>query len=380
VSANDNQIQVVLAAGGTGGHLFPAEALAGVLLRRGCKVDLITDQRGDAFSERLPQVTVHQVTSGGVAGMGALAKAKGAFRLLRGLMQCRALIKRLDPHVAVGFGGYPSIPPILAAQQFEIRTVLHEQNAVAGRANRFLAKRASKIALSFEKVRMLEKVPASKLAFTGNPVRPAITRIGELPYRAPCSGEDIRLLVFGGSQGARAFSEQIPAAITLLAADLRQRLRIVQQCRAEDLERAATVYRNAGLEVELKPFFDDMPARLSAAHLVICRAGASSVAELTAAGRPGLLVPLPNSIDDHQIANARAIEERGGGWVLLQTNFAPASIAERLTTIFGQPEKLEQVAEIARGLGKRDAAERLADVVTDLLPARYQPEARREIA
>ena len=324
-------------------------------------------------------MTVHQVTSGGVAGMGVLAKAKGGLRLLRGLFQCRALIKRLDPHVAVGFGGYPSIPPILAAQQFEIRTVLHEQNAVAGRANRFLAKRASKVALSFEKVRMLEKVPASKLAFTGNPVRPAITRIGELPYRAPRQGEDVRLLVFGGSQGARAFSEQIPAAITLLAAELRQRLRIVQQCRVEDLEPAA-IYRGAGLQAELKPFFDDMPARLTAAHLVICRAGASSVAELTAAGRPGLMVPLPNSIDDHQIATARAIEEHGGGWVLLQTNFAPATIAERLTTIFAQPEKLEQVAEIARSLGKRDAAERLADVVTGLLPARRQPEAKREIA
>lgn len=380
MTANDNQIQVVLAAGGTGGHLFPAEALAGVLLRRGCKVDLITDRRGDAFSARLPQVTVHQVMSGGVAGKGAIAKAKGAFRLLRGLMQCRALIKRLNPQVAVGFGGYPSIPPILAAQQFEIRTVLHEQNAVAGRANRFLAKRASKIALSFEKVKMLEKVPTAKLAFTGNPVRPAVTRLGELPYRAPRNTEEIRLLVFGGSQGARAFSEQVPAAIILLSAELRQRLRIVQQCRADDLELAAAVYRSAGLIVELKPFFDDMAARLAAAHLVVCRAGASSIAELTAAGRPALMVPLPNSIDDHQIANARAIEEHGGGWVLLQSNFTPASIAERLTTIFAQPERLEQVAEAARALGKRDAAERLADVVTGLLPANRQPEAQREIA
>lgn len=380
MSANDNQVQVVLAAGGTGGHLFPAEALAGVLLRRGCKVDLITDRRGQSFSERLPQVTVHMVTSGGLAGKGALQKAKGALQLLRGLMQCRALMRRLNPHVAVGFGGYASIPPILAAQQCEIRTVLHEQNAVAGRANRFLAKRASKIAVSFEKVKMLEKVPASKLALTGNPVRPAIARIGELPYRAPRGAEEIRLLAFGGSQGARVFSEQIPAAITLLSAQVRDRLRIVQQCRAEDLDKAESVYRNVGLKVELKPFFDDMPARLSAAHLVICRAGASSIAELTAAGRPGLIVPLPNSIDDHQVANARAIEALGGGWVLLQSNFAPAAIAERLTTIFAQPERLEQVAEIARALGNRDAAERLADVVTGLVPANHRPEAKREIA
>jgi UDP-N-acetylglucosamine--N-acetylmuramyl-(pentapeptide) pyrophosphoryl-undecaprenol N-acetylglucosamine transferase len=360
VSVDSIQIQVVLAAGGTGGHLFPAEALAGALLRRGCKVDLITDQRGQVFSERLPQVGVHQVTSGGLAGKGALAKARGAFRLLRGLMQCRKLIKRLAPHVAVGFGGYASIPPMLAAQQSEIRTVLHEQNAVAGRANRFLAKHASRIALSFEKVSMLEKVPAAKLAFTGNPVRPAIARIGELPYRAPRQAEEIRLLVFGGSQGARVFSEQ--------------------QCRAEDLGPTAEVYRAAGLDVELKSFLDDMPARLAAAHLVICRAGASSIAELTAAGRPSLMVPLPNSIDDHQIANARAIEERGGGWVLLQSNFAPAAIAERLTSIFAQPDRLEQVAAAARSLGRRDAAERLADVVTGLVPAGRQPDVRREIA
>lgn len=380
MSAGAIQIQVVLAAGGTGGHLFPAEALAGALLRRGCKVALITDQRGQVFSERLPQVTVHQVASGGLAGKGILAKAQGALRLLHGLMQCRRLIKRLDPHVAVGFGGYASIPPILAAQQSEIRTVLHEQNAVAGRANRFLARRASRIALSFEKVKLLEKVPAAKLAFTGNPVRPAIARIGELPYSAPRQAEEIRLLVFGGSQGARVFSEQVPAAITLLSAEFRGRLRIVQQCRAEDLDRAAGVYRAAGLSAELKPFLDDMPARLAAAHLVICRAGASSIAELTAAGRPSLMVPLPNSIDDHQTANARAIEERGGGWVLLQGNFAPAAIAERLTTIFAQPDRLEQVAAAARALGRRDAAERLADVVTGLVSVAGRPDLQREIA
>lgn len=378
--ANDNRVQIVLAAGGTGGHMFPAEALAGELLRRGCRVDLITDERGQGFGNRLPEVAVHHVASGGVAGKGIVPKLKNIARLTMGYFQCRGLIKRIDPVVTVGFGGYPSVPPLLAAQQRESRTVLHEQNAVAGRANRFLMKRASKVALSFDKVRFFDELPADKKIFTGNPVRPAIAALADQPYRAPRGSEPVNLLIFGGSLGARSFSRHIPAGIALMSTELRNRLRIVQQCRPEDLDGVADAYQASGLAVELKPFFDDMPARLAAAHLVLCRSGASTVTELTAAGRPSLMVPLPNSIDDHQLANARALEGPGAGWVLTESAMSPASIAERLTTILNHPDRLELAAAAAKKLGRRDAAQRLADVVMSLVPASRKPVLQTEPA
>ena len=371
--ANDNRVQIVLAAGGTGGHMFPAEALAGELLRRGCGVARITDERGQGFGNRLPEVAVHHVASGGVAGKGLVPKVKNLARLALGYFQCRKLIRNLDPAVTVGFGGYPSVPPLLAAQQRESRTVLHEQNAVAGRANRFLMKRASKVALSFDKVRFFDELSADKKAITGNPVRPAISALSEKPYRAPRGNEAVNLLVFGGSLGARSFSRHIPAGVALISPELRSRLKIVQQCRAEDLADVAAAYKATGLEVELKSFFDDMPQRLEAAHLVVCRSGASTVTELTAAGRPALMIPLPNSIDDHQLANARALEGPGAGWVLTESAMSPASIAERLTTILTHPDRLELAAAAAKKLGRRDAAERLADLVMSLVPASRKP-------
>lgn len=367
-SMGQSKVQILLAAGGTGGHMFPAEALAEVLLQRGCKVDLVTDERGKGFGDRLPDVRVHRVAAGGVAGKGVAAKLKGMARLGVGYFQCRSLMKRLDPAVTVGFGGYTSVPPVLVAQQHENRTMLHEQNAVAGRANRFLMRRAAKVALSFDHVKFCENLPDGKAIVTGNPVRPAIAALAEKPYRGPSSDGPLNLLVFGGSLGARSFSQHIPASLALMSADVRRRLNIVQQCRAEDMDAAATIYRNAGLQVELKPFFDDMPARLDWAHLVFCRAGASTIAELTAAGRPAVMVPLQHAIDDHQLANARAIEAEGGGWLLTEAAFSPSSVAERLTAFCAAPERLAQAADKARSLGKRDAAERLADVVIDLVP------------
>lgn len=362
-----NKVQILLAAGGTGGHMFPAEALAEVLLRRGCAVDLVTDERGQGFGDRQPQVTVHRVSSGGVVGKGVGAKVKNLARLGLGYLQCRKLIRRLDPVVTIGFGGYPSVPPVLAAQQHQNRTVLHEQNAVAGRANRFLMKHANKMALSFDRVKFCENQPVGKTIITGNPVRPAIIALAGKPYRAPEVDGPLNLLVFGGSLGARSFSQHIPTSLTLMSADVRRRLRIVQQCRAEDLDHVANVYRAAGMEVELKTFFDDMPARLDWAHLVFCRAGASTIAELTVAGKPAVMVPLQHS-DNHQLANAKAVEDHGGGWVLTEAAFSPSSVAERLTTLIGAPERLAQAAQAARRLGKLDAAERLADIVIDLVP------------
>jgi UDP-N-acetylglucosamine--N-acetylmuramyl-(pentapeptide) pyrophosphoryl-undecaprenol N-acetylglucosamine transferase len=362
-------MRIVLAAGGTGGHLFPAEALAGALIGRGVAVDLITDERGTGFS-RLGNVPVHHIASGGIAGKGLTTRARNYLRLAFGFTQSRKLLKRLQPSVAVGFGGYPSVPPLLAAQMGRINTVIHEQNAVMGRANRALLKRATKVALSFDQVRFTETVPASRKTVIGNPVRPAIAEIGTRPYRGPGAEDPIHLLVFGGSQGARVFGRVVPPAIALLPDSLRRRLKLVQQVRAEDLEAATATYRAMGLDAELNPFFGDMPARYEWAHLVVCRSGASSVTELAAAGRPALMIPLPNSIDDHQMANAQSFAARGGGWVVSESAFTPENAAERLTSILSDGAGLARAAEAARAASRTDAAERLADLVLGLAPGK----------
>jgi UDP-N-acetylglucosamine--N-acetylmuramyl-(pentapeptide) pyrophosphoryl-undecaprenol N-acetylglucosamine transferase len=360
--------RILLAAGGTGGHMFPAEALARALLARGLAVDLATDERGGGFGDRLPQVKVHRISSGGVAGKGLVVRLRNLMRLGLGYLQSARLLRRLDPAVVVGFGGYPSIPPLTAAQRNAVPTVLHEQNAVMGRANRFLASRASRLALSFEQVQFADRVSADRRVVTGNPVRPEISAIGDAPYAAPRTGEKVRLFVMGGSLGARVFGKAVPDAVALLHQDLRRRLAIAQQARAEDIAHVGEAYRALDLQVELKPFFEDVPERLRQAHFLITRAGASSLAELTAAGRPAVLVPLPNSIDDHQMANARALESIGGGWLLPESTLSPAALAKILEEVLTDPARLERAATAARSLGKRDAADRLADIVVGLLP------------
>jgi UDP-N-acetylglucosamine--N-acetylmuramyl-(pentapeptide) pyrophosphoryl-undecaprenol N-acetylglucosamine transferase len=356
--------RILLAAGGTGGHLFPAEALAGALLGRGFAVDLVTDERGTGFAGKLSSVPVHRIASGGIAGKGLAVRTRNYGRLMLGFLQSRNLLKRLKPSVAVGFGGYPSLPPILAAQWGRIRTVVHEQNAVAGRANRVLMKRAHRVALSFDTVRFTEALPTAKKVVTGNPVRAAMSEIGA--YAGPNADGPVNLLVFGGSQGARVFGRVTPLAIALLPEALRLRLKLVQQVRREDVEDVTRAYRDMGLDAELSPFFKDMPARYSWAHLIVCRSGASSVAEIEASGRPALMIPLPNAIDDHQRANARALGDHGAGWVLDENDCSPQSLAERLTAILTDREGLRRAAENARGLARTDAAERLADVVAGL--------------
>jgi UDP-N-acetylglucosamine--N-acetylmuramyl-(pentapeptide) pyrophosphoryl-undecaprenol N-acetylglucosamine transferase len=361
--------RILLAAGGTGGHLFPAEALAHELLHRGLAVDLVTDERGQGFGDTLPQVAVHRIAAGGVAGKGMGMRVQNMGRLGLGYLQSRRLINRLRPNIAVGFGGYPSVPPLLAAQHAGLRTLLHEQNAVAGRANRFLLKRASKVATSFARVKFLDQLPAERRALTGNPVRPEIAALATQPYAAPMPDARFNLLVVGGSQGARVFGELMPPAIALLPADLRGRLQLTQQCRAEDLDKVTAQYRALGLSVDLQPFFRDIPMRLARAHLLVSRAGASTVAELTAAGRPAVMVPLPNSIDDHQAANATALAEAGGGWIATQKDFDAARLAGLLADLITNPAKLAAAADVARRLGHRDAAKALADLVIGLLPA-----------
>ncbi|HUL05379.1 MAG TPA: undecaprenyldiphospho-muramoylpentapeptide beta-N-acetylglucosaminyltransferase [Candidatus Acidoferrum sp.] len=362
---------IVLAAGGTGGHMFPAEALAGELLSRGHGVALITDRRGGGFGERLPAVETHRIAAGGLAGTGIVGRAQGVVQLGLGFFQARGLLGRLKPAVAVGFGGYASVPTMLAASLSGVPTVLHEQNAVLGRANRLLAKRATRIATSFSSVAFIAGsspgAGGDRAVLTGNPVRPGITVVADQPYAAPSGGGVIQILVVGGSQGARVFSRLIPEAIALLPAELQRRLRIAQQARAEDLETARANYAPLAATVELAPFFGDMPERLRAAHLVICRSGASTVAELTAAGRPAILIPYPFATDDHQTANARALDTAGAAWLMPEAQTTPSMLADRLASLAADTERLGRAADVARALGRRDAAARLADLVTSLI-------------
>jgi len=365
---------VLLAAGGTGGHLFPAEALAGELIGLGFEVVLVTDRRGRSFADRLP-VTTYFVAAGGLAGGSLWRRALGALRLALGLVQARRLIARLRPDAAVGFGGYASVPTMAAAVLAGLPTLVHEQNAVLGRANRLLARRVGCVAISFEPA-ALRGLPANAPAIvTGNPVRPAIGAIALQAYQPP-RGQAFELLVLSGSLGARVFSRVVPEAVGLLDDEPRRRLAIAQQCRAEDLEAVRAAYGRLGVAAELSSFFDDVPRRLAAAHLVIARAGASTVAELAAAGRPAILVPYPHAADDHQSANARAMAAGGGAWRVPEPEFTGTGLAARLGDLIAAPGLLAEAAAAARAFGRPDAAKRLAQAVLELL----RPERREAVA
>ncbi len=350
---------IVIAAGGTGGHFFPAEALAAELLKRGHRVALMTDARSGGLASPTFSACERFVLSGaGIAGRGPIRAAKAAVALAAGTLQARAILSRLDAAVLIGFGGYPSVAPVLATRLLRRRprVLLHEQNAVLGRANRALSRFADRLALSFAAT---ARVPAgAPVSVTGNPVRPAIAPAA---YVAP--RDDIHLLVLGGSLGARVFSDIVPAAIAALPQDLRARIAVTQQCRTEDVERVRAAYAVANIPAVLAPFFADIPALLGAAHLVIARAGASTVAELGIVGRPSILVPLPIAIDDHQTANARALADAGGAWVMPQPSFTPSVLATRLEELLSSPALLAISAAQAASQGSADAAARLADLV-----------------
>ena len=355
---------VILASGGTGGHMFPAVALAGALLGRGYTLALFSDARGVRYGAIPPAVATYEIPSASPSGSMA-RKAMAALALLRGTFKARGLFKRLDPAAIVGFGSYASAPT-LAAAAFEKRPiVLHEQNAVLGRANRLWARAASAIATSFENV---AGTPANKrMVLTGNPVRSDIVDAAGTAYAPPRPGGALNVLILGGSQGARIFSDVVPGAVARLSPDRRARLRLSQQCRPEDLDRVRAAYDALGLKPTLATFFDDVPARLADTHLVVSRSGASTVAELAIAGRPAILVPYKHAMDDHQRANARAFEESGAAWRIDQDDFDSAALAARLNDLLDDPAPLAEAAEKARTLGHADAAERLADLVESVL-------------
>jgi UDP-N-acetylglucosamine--N-acetylmuramyl-(pentapeptide) pyrophosphoryl-undecaprenol N-acetylglucosamine transferase len=302
------------------------------------------------------------IPSATLRGRNPLAYAKAAAVIGFGVAQAYRLLGRLRPAAVVGFGGYPSIPTVLAAALRGIPSVIHEQNGVMGRANRLLAPRVRAIATSFAGVLDSEPALAAKATRTGNPLRPAVIAAAT-PYAAPEPGGPLRLVAFGGSQGARIMADIVPPAIERINPPVRARLAIVQQARAEDLDRVRAVYARLGLAAEVEPFFADLPARIAAAHLVVSRSGASTVAELAAIGRPAILVPLPHALDQDQLANAKVLEKAGGAILLRQDAFTPERLAREIAGLAADPARLAAMAAAARSAGAPDAAERLADLV-----------------
>jgi UDP-N-acetylglucosamine--N-acetylmuramyl-(pentapeptide) pyrophosphoryl-undecaprenol N-acetylglucosamine transferase len=355
---------VVLATGGTGGHVFPAEALAGELEARGVPFTLVTDSRGRQWQGALAHRPIHYIHS--ASPTGSLGQRLQAMMALgRGLLDAWWALGRIGPSAVVGFGGYASVPTMIAARLRRLPSMLHEQNAVLGKANRLVLGGAARVATSFARTRHIPEND-HRARVVGNPVRESVRALRSSPYRAPGEGRVFDLLVFGGSQGAASFSQVVPDAVLSLPAPLRQRLRLVQQCRAEDLDRVRRRYARAGIVVELAPFFADLPQRLAAAHLVIGRAGASTVAELATIGRPSILVPYPHAADDHQTANARAFEAAGACIVIPHAAFTAAGLAGHLTALIETPQRLADMAVAAHAAGRPDAAARLADLVGEM--------------
>jgi len=354
---------VLVAAGGTGGHLFPAEALAAALAKHNVTVELMTDSRAARHAGAFPPDAVHLVPSATFHGRNPVALIRTAGVLSYGVLKAWLMLPRLRPAIVVGFGGYPTIPPLLAASLRGIPTLIHEQNAVMGRANRMLAPRVRAIATGFAGV--FGKAPAldAKATHTGNPVRPAVIAAAVTPYPQLDAGGPLRLVVFGGSQGARVMADIVPPAVEKLDASLRKRLNIVQQARDEDLPRVRDTYARLGVACDVAPFFKDLPARMAASHLVVSRAGASTVAELSAIGRPGILVPLPHALDQDQRANAGVLMDAGGAIRIDQADFTPERLAAEIAALAADPGRLARMAAAAKAVGSIDAANRLADLV-----------------
>ncbi len=355
--------RIVLAAGGTGGHMFPAQALAAELRRRDWETALITDARGLKLAQDFPADPIETVNAATVSPRSPFKSVVGAMRIAQGVARARALLKTLEPGAVVGFGGYPAFPG-LAAAGGRTPIIIHEQNAVLGRVNRVFAKRAAAVASGFKR---LERMPASATGtwrITGNPVRAPILAARDAPFQPPESDDaPLNVLVLGGSLGARILSEITPRAIARLALPLRRRLRVAQQTREDYVETAQAVYAEAGVEADCRTFFDDVAQRLSDAHFVIARAGASTVTELAVVGRPSLLVPLGIATDDHQFLNAATLAEAGAADVVRETEFDGQKLAQILSDRLTNAQDLARRAAAARSAGRPDATTALADLV-----------------
>ena len=354
---------ILLAAGGTGGHLFPAEALAVELMKRGLRVRLATDSRALRYSGLFSKEMIDVVPSETVRGRTPWSLAYTGIMLAVGTGVALNLMRRLRPAAVVGFGGYPTLPPLLAARLAGIPGIIHEANAVLGRANRFLSSRVNAIATSLPGVLDRDPALASKTTTVGTPMRPAILAAAAVSYVAPAPAEPFRLLVVGGSQGARVMADIVPGAIERLEPSRWSRLILTQQVREEDMARVRAVYDRLKVKAELAPFFTDLPAKLASHHLVVSRSGAGTVAELGAVGRPSILVPLPGSIDQDQFANAGVLAQAGGALRIPQAEFTSDRLAAEISALAAEPSKLIAMATAARTVGRLDAAQRMADLV-----------------
>lgn len=351
---------ILLSAGGTGGHLFPAEALAHELKARGWSVHLATDSRAERYSGSFPADGVHAIRSATIGSRNPVSVLRAFWALWTGFRQASALIKRLEPKAVVGFGGYPTLPPVFAATRRGVPTVIHEQNAVMGRANKALAARVTAIAGGF----LAKAGPyAAKITVTGNPAREAVVAAAGTPYPKADATGPLRLLVFGGSQGARYFSDTVPEAVALLELETRKRLSVVQQARPEDEEHVRERYRELGVGAEVAAFFKDLPRRMAASHLVIARSGASTVLELATIGRPAILVPLPHALDDDQGHNAAVLTGAGAAVMRRQPELDAAEMSREIAALAGDPDRLAAMAQAAKAVDIPDAARLLADLV-----------------
>jgi len=352
----------VLAAGGTGGHMVPAHAVAAELRSRGHGVLLITDERGARFPGLFENVPVHVLPAGRLGG-GPIGWLKAAGSVIRGRAEAKRLYRDHRPDAVVGFGGYPAFPSLLAASAMKIPTVLHEQNAVMGRVNRLLVSEAEAVGVAYDEIDRLKPRDRAKTVVVGNPVREEIARLGEMPFPPFDEVAPLKILVTGGSQGAAILSQVVPEGLGMLDPSLRRRLQVVQQCRPDDIERVRSQYAALGIPAELMTYIEDMAAKLGDCHLMIGRAGASTIAELTAAGRPAILVPYAAATDDHQTANAREIVKAGGARAIKQENFTPDVLARQIEALAMDPVALNNAAARALSVGRPHAARDLADLV-----------------
>ncbi|MFL6757129.1 MAG: undecaprenyldiphospho-muramoylpentapeptide beta-N-acetylglucosaminyltransferase [Sphingomicrobium sp.] len=355
-------MNVILAAGGTGGHMVPAHALAAELKRRGHGVGLVTDARGARIPGLFDDVPIHVLPAGRIGG-GPIGWIKAGFSVVAGRRDAKKLYRQFRPDAVVGFGGYPAFPALLAASALHIPTVLHEQNAVLGRVNRLLAGDAKAIATAYEQVDRLKPRHGGKTVLVGNPVREEVARLGEAPLPPFDDYAPLKILITGGSQGASVLGTIVPEGLAALAPSLRHRLQIVQQCRPDDIEQVRARYAELKVPADLSTYITDMPAKIADAHLVIARAGASTIAELTAAGRPAILVPLPSATDDHQTANAREMAKAGGARMIAQSDFTAEALARQIEALAEDPQALANAAARSLSVGRPNAASDLADLV-----------------
>lgn len=357
---------IAICAGGTGGHLFPAEALSAELKRRGHRIVLLTDDRGFKYRKNFPCDDIIQIPSSTLSLRAPLKAIIGLARICFGVFKALRFLKSSRACAIAGFGGYPTLPPMVAGRLLGLPACLHEQNAVMGRANRFLTRFANVLATSFEATQKAPGNEEIRTITTGNPVRDQVMDLRNSDYEPAIEDGHFRLLVFGGSQGAKIFSDIIPVGLNLLSIKTKKRLKVTQQCRAEDIETVKAAYKNAAIETEVATFFPNLPERIADAHLVVARSGASTLSELTVIGRPSVLIPLPGSLDNDQRENARALEAQGGAWVVDQAEFKPDLLAQMLERFMQEPDVLAKAARAAQENGRPDAVKHLADAVEEI--------------